>query len=585
MKKTVSLTSIITAVLLVTAMLLPQALFAGKMKTPVRFAIIGDRTGGHEPGIYPEIIKEIERLKPEFVMTVGDMIEGYTEDPARMTEEWEEYVTLVEPLTVPIYYTPGNHDITTDAMLEAYEKYIGDPYYSFNYKKRDIHIIVLDNSRYNTPEEIPADQIEWLKKDLKKNRKSAWTCVFMHKPLWFNGIAAGKPDMLHDIFRENGVDAVFTGHFHIYFSGEYDGVKYTSLGSSGGGTRSDIADLHYHFAWVTVDNDDIHIAPVKMGAVQTWDVVTAVEVHKVNEIMLSALSFDGFALVQNDLRVPGVPVKVVVKNVNTEISLADTIRWDTPEGWTVEPSTVPVTLEPGSSTEVTFAVNSDGVFYPLPMVKLECPVSPGRSYPAERPLNVARLAECYAVHQPPEIDANLDEPFWDNPVNRFFTGEGEDANTEPVQFYFAYDSDNIYLGAMCEDSQPEAIVANAVDQDGAVYAEDCVGYFLIPDWDAGDIYQVYFNPKGTVFDTRMTMNEQGLVTAVDREWNGQYEVSARLTDNGWCMEARIPLDQMNATAEPGDKWRLNFRRKQNRLNATADWQLPIIGSFGVLEMK
>ncbi len=49
-------------------------------EAPMRFAIIGDRTGGHVEGVYEEMVAEVEAMKPDFVMTVGDHIEGYTED-------------------------------------------------------------------------------------------------------------------------------------------------------------------------------------------------------------------------------------------------------------------------------------------------------------------------------------------------------------------------------------------------------------------------------------------------------------------------------------------------------------------------
>lgn len=49
---------------------------ASAARTPVRFAIIGDRVGSAQPGIYEEIVSEIERLRPDFVVNVGDMIEG-----------------------------------------------------------------------------------------------------------------------------------------------------------------------------------------------------------------------------------------------------------------------------------------------------------------------------------------------------------------------------------------------------------------------------------------------------------------------------------------------------------------------------
>ena len=62
----------------------------------VRFAVIGDRTGGHQPGIYGQIVEEIQRMKPDFLLTVGDMIEGYTGDTVAVKREWEEYTELLE---------------------------------------------------------------------------------------------------------------------------------------------------------------------------------------------------------------------------------------------------------------------------------------------------------------------------------------------------------------------------------------------------------------------------------------------------------------------------------------------------------
>jgi len=32
---------------------------------------------------------------------------------------------------------------------------------------------------------------------------------------------------------------------------------------------------------------------------------------------------------------------------------------------------------------------------------------------------------------------------------------------------------------------------------------------------------------------------------------------------------------LGGIAEPGKKWKINFRRKQRRLDTVADWQVPI----------
>jgi 3',5'-cyclic AMP phosphodiesterase CpdA len=200
---------------------------------PVRFAVIGDRTGSPVPGIYDQIVLEIQRLRPDLLLTVGDMVEEDSGDRDKMEAAWKEYEKIISPLSMPIHFVPGNNDIFTDATEEIYRRHAGEPYYSFDYC--GIHFIMLDNCRWESSEELPAEQMAWLVDDLDKYRDAKNTIAFMHKPFWYNTTATGKPDTLHSLFRTFGVDAVFTGHFHQYFVGEYDGIIYTGLGSSGGG--------------------------------------------------------------------------------------------------------------------------------------------------------------------------------------------------------------------------------------------------------------------------------------------------------------------------------------------------------------
>ena len=61
----------------------------GKPWTPVafnndpahfQFVVVSDRTGGVRPGVFESAIQKINLLQPEFVMSVGDLITGHTED-------------------------------------------------------------------------------------------------------------------------------------------------------------------------------------------------------------------------------------------------------------------------------------------------------------------------------------------------------------------------------------------------------------------------------------------------------------------------------------------------------------------------
>ena len=41
-----------------------------------QFAIVSDRTGGARKGVFERAVKALNLLRPEFVMSVGDLIEG-----------------------------------------------------------------------------------------------------------------------------------------------------------------------------------------------------------------------------------------------------------------------------------------------------------------------------------------------------------------------------------------------------------------------------------------------------------------------------------------------------------------------------
>ena len=55
-----------------------------------QFAVVGDRTGGTRPGVFPAAVDLLNLLQPEFVMSVGDFIEGYVEDEAQLKSWWKE---------------------------------------------------------------------------------------------------------------------------------------------------------------------------------------------------------------------------------------------------------------------------------------------------------------------------------------------------------------------------------------------------------------------------------------------------------------------------------------------------------------
>jgi len=537
--------------------------------SPIRFAILGDRTGGHQDHVFDSVVVEVERMRPDFVMTVGDMIEGYLSDTAAYTAEWREFMDIMAPLTRPVHYTPGNHDITNEIAVEPYRQYVGEPVYSFDF--RGLHIAVLDNSRREWTDGWPQDQLDWLANDLQAHQDAAYKMVFFHKPFWYNTVYHGNPDGLHEVCKQYGVDAVVCGHFHAYFSGTFDGIQYTAIGSSGAHQGPDTTYMSYHFAWVTVDNSGIHIVPVRHSSVETWNHTTVDEFFFRSATAMQGLTMAKPLRLADDLALQDSVITLTVRNMSAATPLKDSVRWDLPVGWTLEPPAAAVDVAPDGVASVSFTAHHQGELYPLPEARTRLPYNAERSHAAAQTLRVARQAQAFQAGKAPKLDGVLDEPCWREPQVALFNWDGTKAVTEPVEFYFAYDKNNLYLAAFCHETEPDSVRAAMTSHDASVYTEDCVGYFLQPRVDSPVVYQIYVNPKGAVFDQKITPNPDGYFNG-DMAWNGDYEVATGHHAEGWTVEMRIPVAQFGVKKFAVIDWGLSFRRKQPRLG-TSDWQL------------
>ena len=73
-------------------------------------------------------------VRPEFVLSVGDMVEGFTTDRAQLHREWDEFDAMLEPLAAPFFYLPGNHDVGNEAMHAVWNERMRKIYYHFVYQ-------------------------------------------------------------------------------------------------------------------------------------------------------------------------------------------------------------------------------------------------------------------------------------------------------------------------------------------------------------------------------------------------------------------------------------------------------------------
>ena len=69
-----------------------------------QFAIVSDNAGGMRPGIFELAVEKLNMMMPEFVLSVGDLIQGYTEDTIRLKKERDDFDQKVDKLQMPFFY-------------------------------------------------------------------------------------------------------------------------------------------------------------------------------------------------------------------------------------------------------------------------------------------------------------------------------------------------------------------------------------------------------------------------------------------------------------------------------------------------
>jgi len=238
-----------------------------------QFVIVTDRTGGHRPGVFSGAVDKINLMQPEFVMSVGDLIEGGTEDSAQLQTEWAEFEGMVKRLEMPFFYVSGNHDISNLVMQRLWNRKFGRSFYHFRY--HDVLFLCLNTEELpRLPEakyRITEEQQKWVAHVLEQNQDVRWTMVFLHKPVWSyggdheqNGWAAVERALGNRKFT------AFAGHHHKYQRFERNGREFYMLATTGGSSqlRGKAEGEFDHVVWVTLKDDGPVLANLLLDGVE-----------------------------------------------------------------------------------------------------------------------------------------------------------------------------------------------------------------------------------------------------------------------------------------------------------------------------
>lgn len=234
------------------------------------FAVVSDRTGGHRPRIFSQAIDQLNLLQPAFVVSVGDLIEGYSKDPKALNAQWREFQSYVNKLQMPFFYVPGNHDVANGVQLDDWKERFGRNYYHFVYG--DVLFLAVctdDKGEDKGYGAISRDQIDYFANVLKTNANVRWTVVMMHKPVWALNNAKAEGWLEIEKALEGRKYTVFAGHVHRFQKFIRNNMNYYQLATTGGGSK--LRGLDYsevdHITWVTMRPEGPTVAHVLLDGI------------------------------------------------------------------------------------------------------------------------------------------------------------------------------------------------------------------------------------------------------------------------------------------------------------------------------
>lgn len=236
-----------------------------------QFAIVSDRTGGHREGVFGKGIEKINLLYPEFVMSVGDLIEGYSKDNTLINAQWKEFDSILNPLSTRFFYVAGNHDYSNEVMAQQWKERYGKDYYHFIYK--DVLFLIL-NSNDGDGVMMGKDQIAFLKEAIAQNNKVRWTMIFMHHPMWAYGDASGFHEV--EAALSDRKYTVFAGHTHRYLFDVRNDQNHYLLATTGGGSklRGPKFGEFDHIGWVTMTDNGPKLVNLALSGILDHNIST-----------------------------------------------------------------------------------------------------------------------------------------------------------------------------------------------------------------------------------------------------------------------------------------------------------------------
>lgn len=170
------------------------------------------------------------------------------------------------------------------------------------------------------------------------------------------------------------------------------------------------------------------------------------------------------------------------------------------------------------------------------------------------------------------IDGFLDEPIWKDAkkFTNFIQTEPQIFSPSKVksEFYFAYDSRNIYLGGSLFQDKRTISASNARKDDLKILNGDCAVIAMDPLNNGNSAIFFVLNPVNAQAD--------GVTDAVgnlDFSWDAVFTSFTRIYDDRWTFELKIPLTSISFQNKETQTWGVSFSRIYSFMQETSVYQL------------
>jgi hypothetical protein len=230
-------------------------------------------------------------------------------------------------------------------------------------------------------------------------------------------------------------------------------------------------------------------------------------------------------------------------------------------------------------------------------------------------------ARAYRIDTPPKIDGLVTESLWleMEPATGFVQQEPNNGApaSEETEVRIAFDNDNLYLGIICLDSQPEHIVVTQNRRDAGLENTDSIEILLDTFNDKQNAVIFGTSPTGIEYDAQVSKAGQGRggagtparaggagvtggaqrggAAAININWDAVWEVRSQITQRGWETELKIPLRTLRYNLGSDQTWGMNVKRNLRRRNEQSFWsplsraytftQVEMAGKLEHLDLK